>query len=1058
MGDKMRLLPFDELLHRILEEYRSQKSILDIPRDSWYRKPDGTTISIFEESCETVLGPAAGPHTQLAVNILSSYLTGSRFIELKTVQILDALELEKPCIDAHDEGYNTEWSTELALDEAWQEYAKGWILLHLIEYLFDMKRSALERSFIFNMSVGYDLKGILTEPMQRYISRMKDSSGEDRFRRWIETVRTVVPPLLKGTDLEGRADGLAHFDVSPRICRSVTLSTMHGCPPDEIESICTYMLTDQHLDTYVKLNPTLLGFDTVRDILQKLGYGYVQLDRSGFDHDLQYPQALEILTRLRTIAEGAGRRFGVKLTNTLAAKNTLENLPGDDYYLSGRALFPLSITLAARLSDHFQGDLPISYSGGITVHNAAAVYRTGIRPITLATDLLKPGGYLRQVQIARSIDEAVRADGDDRSDPADRIDVTALKALAAGGFDDPTLHKDFRGTDEVESPGTLPLYDCYEAPCVTACAIHQHIPEYIRLVGEERYDEALELIYERNALPSMTGHICDHQCQLVCTRLDYEGCISIREVKRLAVLHGMEGYRERWRKPEVTRPERVAVVGAGPTGLSAAYFLAREGFSVTVFEREADAGGVVRYVVPHFRISREAIESDVDFIRDHGVKFRFGVDEKGVTVQTLQEGGYDFVVIGVGTYSTRKLPIEGDNPRVHSSLPFLTQFNRDPSVLSMGRRVAVIGAGDTAMDCARSALRCPGVEEVTIVYRRAFEQMPATREEYELARDDGIAFHWLRNPRRFDADGTFTVEVMTLGEKDASGRRRPEPTGATETLHVDSIVYAIGDDPDAAALERLGLKGGEAGFATTPTGETDLENVFLVGDSRTGPSTIVQCIAEGRGAADEICRRVEPSWQRNEAAPPMDGQVRMNQIGEKRGCIVPAPTVSPDDDPGAYGRTELSRCLECDFVCNKCVDVCPNRANIAVPVEGEALFFNPFEIVHLDAYCNECGNCGHFCPWKTGVPYVDKPTVFSTREDFDNSENPGWLVESDTVTVRSGGETAELSLKEALGRGAAGAGGQTLDEARLYRLFSILHDRRPHLFGEVEAPVPGVPR
>ncbi len=1055
MGDKMRLLSFEELLQRIFEEYRSQRSILDLPRSSWYVKPDNSTVTIFDEACETVLGPAAGPHTQLAINILSSYLTGSRFIELKTVQILDALELEKPCIDAHDEGYNTEWSTELALDEAWQEYAKAWVLLHLIEYLFDMKRSTLERSFIFNMSVGYDLKGIRTEPMQRYISRMKDSSGEERFQRWIETVRTSVPALLKGTDLEGRAAGLAHFDVSPTICRSVTLSTMHGCPPDEIESICTFMLTEQKLDTYVKLNPTLLGYDMVRDTLQKLGYGYVKLDRAGFDHDLQYSRALEILTRLRTTADGAGRRFGVKLTNTLAAKNTLDNLPGNDYYVSGRALFPLSITLAARLSEHFYGDLPISYSGGITVHNAAAVYRTGIKPITLATDLLKPGGYLRQVQIARSIDDAAR---DNRQEMNDTIDVAALNALAAGVFDDPTLHKDFRGTDEVESPGFLPLYDCYEAPCVTACAIHQHIPEYIRLVGEERYDEALELIYERNALPSMTGHICDHQCQLVCTRLDYEGCISIREVKRLAVLHGMEGYRARWKKPGLRRQERIAVVGAGPTGLSAAYFLAREGFPVTVFEREADAGGVVRYVVPQFRISREAIESDVDFIRDHGVEFRFGVDETDVTVSALQERGFDYVVIGVGTYSTRTLPIEGDNPRVHSSLPFLTQFNRDPSVLSMGRRVAVIGAGDTAMDCARSALRCPGVEEVTIVYRRAFEQMPATREEYEFARDDGIAFHWLRNPQRFDADGTFTVEVMTLGEKDSSGRRRPEPTGTTETLQVDSIVYAIGDDPDAAALQRLGLKRGDAGFATAPTGETELKNVFLVGDSRTGPSTIVQCIADGRRAAEAICDRVEPAWQRKEVIPPMDSAVRMAQIGEKRGCIVPAPTGSSDDDAVAYGKAELSRCLECDFVCNKCVDVCPNRANIAVPVEGEALFFNPFEIVHLDAYCNECGNCGHFCPWKNGVPYVDKPTVFSTRGDFDTSENPGWLVEGDTVTVRYDGETTELSLQDALELGAAGRAGQTLDEGRFYRLFAVLHDRRPHLFGAVEAPVAGVPR
>ena len=177
MGDKMRLIPFAELLERIFEEYRTAGSILDIPESSWYRKTDKRKIDIFGESCSTVLGPAAGPHTQLAGNILSSYLTGSRFIELKTVQILDSLEIEKPCIDAADEGYNTEWSTELALDEAWREYTKAWILLHLGDYLFNLNGPFAGRSFVFNMSVGYDMAGILKEPMQRYISRMKDSSG-----------------------------------------------------------------------------------------------------------------------------------------------------------------------------------------------------------------------------------------------------------------------------------------------------------------------------------------------------------------------------------------------------------------------------------------------------------------------------------------------------------------------------------------------------------------------------------------------------------------------------------------------------------------------------------------------------------------------------------------------------------------------------------------------------------------------------------------------------------------------------------------------------------------
>ncbi len=228
MGDKMRLLPFGELLERMFEEYKNQKSIFDLPENVWYRKGDDRSLVIFGDRCETVLGPAAGPQTQLVQNIVSSYLTGSRFIELKTVQVLDGLEIDKPCIDAYDEGFNTEWSTELSLQKAWEEYAKGWIILHLVEELWDFKTTENDRSFSFNMSVGYDLKGIQTEKMQIYLSRMMDSSNETLFQQWINEIEEKVPNLLKGTGLEHKEKTL--FKVRERIsgiiCRSVTLSTM----------------------------------------------------------------------------------------------------------------------------------------------------------------------------------------------------------------------------------------------------------------------------------------------------------------------------------------------------------------------------------------------------------------------------------------------------------------------------------------------------------------------------------------------------------------------------------------------------------------------------------------------------------------------------------------------------------------------------------------------------------------------------------------------------------------------------------------------------------------
>ena len=576
MSDTMQLLSFRQLLTRIFEEYRAEGSIFGLHHSQWYRPAADRRAMINRESCTLPLGPAAGPHTQLAQNIVTAYLAGSRFFELKTVQILDRLEIEKPCIDAADEAYNTEWSTELSLDGAWQEYARAWITLHLIDVLWGEEpadRSGDVPSFIFNMSVGYDLEGIKQPAMQRYLAAMTAPTEDERYRAWLADLPGMLPELLAGT---GFSPSDAEVErvlsrASQPICRSVTLSTMHGCPPGEIESICRYMLDEQQLDTFVKLNPTLLGYDTARQILTDLGYDYVSLKRESFTHDLQFPAAVAMVRRLQENAARRGRGFGVKLTNTLPVVNNRGALPGEEMYLSGRALYPLSIGVAAALSRELEGTLPISFCGGVTVHNAQAILAVGIRPLTLSTDLLKPGGYGRLAQIASEIESAPEWN-------ASRIDVEGLTTLAAEARRAYTAHKRFRGTDAVEVPGDLPVTDCYRAPCVEACPIEQHVPEYIRLVGEGRYAEALALIYERNALPAVTGYICDHQCQAACTRLDYEGCLNIRELKRIAVERGGTAFRAARRKPEVTRAARCAVVGAGPAGLSAAFFSGSTGF------------------------------------------------------------------------------------------------------------------------------------------------------------------------------------------------------------------------------------------------------------------------------------------------------------------------------------------------------------------------------------------------------------------------------------------------------------------------------------------------
>jgi len=1081
MGDLMRPIPFRELLHRIFSEYSKFKSIFGIHKKEFFRKESGKAIEVFGEECAVPLGPAAGPHTQLAQNIITSYLAGGRFIELKTVQKLDRLEIEKPCIDAADEAYNTEWSTEYTLEKAYDEYLKAWVVLHLLEELLALSSGALNsgsrRSFIFNMSVGYDLEGIKTPGMQTFIDNLMDSSKNNLFDRYLEQLSGIIKKgeYIGGSDLTGPlkgAEGLSSR-ISSNICRSLTLSTMHGCPPDEIEAICSYMLTEKKLNTFVKLNPTLLGYDRVRSILDTTGFGYIELSRESFDKDLKYDDALSMLQRLTGTAEACGMNFGVKLSNTLGVVNNKGVLPGEEMYMSGRALFPLTINLAAEISADFAGKLPISYSGGASVFNVERIFRSGIRPITVATDLLKPGGYLRLGQMAGLLEKLAAW-------PDRNIDVQMVRSLAQESLHLDYTQKSWRGTESISIDEALPLTDCYAAPCKTACPIGQDIPEYIRLVGEKRYSEALKLIYNRNALPAITGHICDHQCQYNCTRLDYEGSVRIREMKRIAVANGFEDFKAQWRQPETRSRVKICIVGAGPAGLAAAFFLAGEGFPVTVMEKEESAGGVVRHVLPRFRIPEKAILHDIGFIEASGVEFRYGISPD-LSIDELKNEGFSHICLAIGAEAGNKLPLAGDNSRVIESLEFLRDFHSGErerfaaapttpgSAASAGKRVAVVGGGNTAMDSARAVFRKKGVEKVTVVYRRTEAEMPADREEYEQAKAEGIDFLFLYNPEKFTKEGKLYLRRMKLGELDESGRRRPLPTDQVTEIRVDTLISAIGEHVDPEILGALNIELDDRGRAQVDplTLETNLDNVYLLGDARTGPSTIVECIAEGRRVADAICRKEYPGRQR---AEPIEAAGTTGVTGTTAGAAgtggpawpgmsspelrvlqerrVLKAAAGPGTDDEEIAAVEAARCLECSYLCNKCVEVCPNRANIAIPVDRGSAFRDAFQIVHLDSACNECGNCGRFCPWD-GLPYKDKFTIFSLEEDFRNSEAVGFLVKTKngqkTLDVRVGGEVFELASEELF----AWAGEDDLRK-KLKTIMEIIIRDHDYLLGAVE--------
>ena len=429
-----------------------------------------------------------------------------------------------------------------------------------------------------------------------------------------------------------------------------------------------------------------------------------------------------------------------------------------------------------------------------------------------------------------------------------------------------------------------------------------------------------------------------------------------------------------------------------------------------------------------FKVGRTTMEVQ-------GVKFEYGCSPD-LTIEQLKNQGFHYVLIATGTDKNSGVKLAGDNQNVWKSLPFLREYNKG-TALKLGKHVVVVGAGNTAMDCARAALRVPGVEKATIVYRRSLQEMPAWREEYEEALHDCVEFRFLNNPERFDADGTLTLRVMSLGEPDEKGRRRPVETNETVTLLVDSLITAIGEQQDTEALNAMGVPLDKNGWPDVDhNGETRLTDVFMIGDVQRGPSSIVAAVGTARRATDAILSRENIRSHQNDK---YWNNVNPAEIYQRKGDI--SITLVNSDDRDAFVAQEAARCLECNYVCSKCVDVCPNRANVSIAVPG---FQNRFQTLHLDAYCNECGNCAQFCPWN-GKPYKDKITVFSLAQDFDNSSNPGFLVEDCRVRVRLNNQSWVLNIDS---KGQFNNVPPELND--MCRIISHVHQHHHYLLGRVE--------
>ena len=983
MSEVMTPMSFEQLVEWVLQEKKKRGTVFG--QHHAYRADGTHNRTMFGRTLETPIGPAAGPHTQMTQNIVAAYYAGSRFFELKTVQIMDGEELaaciNRPCIKADDEGYNCEWSTELTVPQEMEEYIKAWFLLKVIAKEFGLGDM---NGFQFNVSVGYDLAGIQSPKVDTFLNSMKHAEDTEIFKNckayllehadWFEYVTTE--------DIE---------QIPPEICNSVTLSTLHGCPPQEIERIAMYLLTEKGFHTFVKCNPTLLGYEFARKTMDEMGYDYIQFGDFHFKDDLQYEDAVPMLTRLMNTAKERNLEFGVKITNTFPVDVKQNELPSEEMYMSGKSLYPLSISLAAKLAKEFDGRLRISYSGGADYYNIERIVDAGIWPVTVATTLLKPGGYQRLTQMAKLLDK--------ENAPFEKVDAESAGKLAEEAVKDPHHVKAMKPLPSRKMKKEVPLMDCFVAPCKEGCPIHQDITTYLQLVGEEKYEEAMEVITEKNPLPFITGTICAHNCMSKCTRNFYETPVHIREMKLKAAENGYEALLEKLPVPAVTKAGKAAVIGGGPAGMAAAYFLRKGGMEVTLFEAKESLGGVVRHVIPPFRISEDAIEKDAEILRKMQVDIH--CNTKLESLEELKKQGYTKIVLAVGAPVQGSLKLESGMPK--NALEFLAEFKQTDGKVSLGKHVVVIGGGNTAMDTARAAKRNAGVEHVYLIYRRTRRYMPADEEELVMALEDGVEFKELLSPVKLE-NGQLFCKVMQLSDYDVSGRRGVTETGETVWVPADTVIAAVGEKVPTDWYQANGLAVSEKGrlYVDEKTLKTSDDNVYAAGDGLYGPATVVEAIRDGRKVAEAIAGEV--------LACDFDKLAEEEKVYAKRGVLKEEQKETK----------EAGRCLGCSTICENCVEVCPNRANIAIQVPG----MEKHQIIHVDYLCNECGNCKSFCPYSS-APYLDKFTLFETEADMENSKNQGFAVldqETRRCKVRFFGKTfiwepeKPAALPDGLGR------------------------------------------